>query len=117
MKKVILTAAAAVAVTATMSHAGVSCDTVETCKFIANTMFDQAQALSTENNNLKDLNAELYARLDNVAAESLAGIADVIAEHNPRDADAFISNPAGLIDGVYNYLWDLRGQLGLSTKP
>ena len=49
--------------------------------------------------------------------EALNAISEVIADHNPRDAKTFRNDPLALIDGVYNYLWNLRGQLGLSTKP
>ena len=59
--------------------------------------------------------------LDAVAHEArkevLDVIADTISEHNPKDAKRFRSDPTGLIDGVYNYLWQLRGELGLSGKP
>ena len=49
--------------------------------------------------------------------EALNAISEVIADHNPRDAKTFRNDPLALIDGVYNYLWNLRGQLGLSGKP
>ena len=114
--KTLLTTVALVAATATMSHAdGVSCDTVATCQFIANSMFDQAQALSTENLALKDLNADLYDRLDAASADvnAMAGIQQVVTDHKARAGDNFAKDPVGFMTFAFSYIEGLQSQLGL----
>ena len=55
----------------------------------------------------------VYGRVDSVRAETIDSIADVIEGHNPKNAAQFREDPNTLIDNLYNYVWNLRGQLGL----
>ena len=87
-------------------------------------LVDEARAdLAAVEANVDALVAEGLAAIDvdkiahEARKEALNAISEVIADHNPRDAQTFRNDPLALIDGVYNYLWNLRGQLGLSTKP
>ena len=103
--KTLLTTIALVAATTTMSVAGsVKCDSISACEAIASNMFDQAQALSSENLALKDLNAELYDRLDAASADvnAMAGIQQVVTDHKARAGDNFAKDPVGFMTFAFS---------------
>ena len=70
-------------------------------------------------NAIADYNCAIFTALDaqnELEAKntnSIEEIAEVIEEHNPKNAQQFRNNPAQLVDNLYGYIWKLRGQLGL----
>ena len=116
MKTLISTVALVATIAAAPAFAGgVQCDSVASCKFLADNAFNEATTLSSENAALKDLNAELYARLEatSQAANDIAGISEVITNHKARAGANFDKNPVGFITFAFSYIEDLQRQLGL----